>query len=38
VHRVAVKEFETMMLDGRVMDNCTVSAWGVYRIWKERQS
>jgi 8-oxo-dGTP pyrophosphatase MutT (NUDIX family) len=38
VHRVPVKEFETMMLDGRVMDNCTVSAWGVYRIWKERQS
>jgi ADP-ribose pyrophosphatase len=38
VHRMAVREFETMMLDGRVMDNCTVSAWGVYRIWKERQS
>lgn len=37
VHRVAVGEFETMILDGRVMDNCTVAAWGVYRIWKERQ-
>jgi ADP-ribose pyrophosphatase len=37
VHRVAVHEFEAMMLDGRVMDNCTVSAWGVYRIWRERQ-
>jgi 8-oxo-dGTP pyrophosphatase MutT (NUDIX family) len=37
VHRVAVKDFEAMMLDGRVMDNCTVSAWGVYRVWRERQ-
>jgi 8-oxo-dGTP pyrophosphatase MutT (NUDIX family) len=37
VHRVAVKEFEAMILDGRVMDNCTVAAWGVYRVWRERQ-
>jgi ADP-ribose pyrophosphatase len=37
VHRVAVAEFEAMMLDGRVMDNCTCAAWGVYRIWRERQ-
>lgn len=32
VHRVAVSEFEAMMLDGRVMDNCTVAAWGLYLI------
>ena len=37
VHRVAVSEFEAMMLDGRVMDNCTVAAWGLYRVWKERR-
>lgn len=37
VHRVAVSEFEAMMLDGRVMDNCTVAAWGLYRVWKDRQ-
>lgn len=37
VHRVAVTEFEEMILDGRVVDNCSVSAWGVYRLWKERQ-
>jgi len=37
VHRVAVTEFEAMILDGRVRDNCTVSAWGVYKVWKERQ-
>ena len=36
VHRVAVKEFEAMLLDGRVMDNCTAAAWGVYRVWKDR--
>ena len=37
VHRVTVSEFEAMMLDGRVMDNCTVAAWGLYRVWKDRQ-
>jgi ADP-ribose pyrophosphatase len=36
-HRVAVEEFEAMMLDGRVMDNCTVAAWGLYRVWKDRK-
>jgi ADP-ribose pyrophosphatase len=37
VHRVAVKEFQTMLLEGRVMDNCTAAAWGVYRVWRERR-
>ncbi len=37
VHRVAVSEFEAMILDGRVMDNCTVAAWGMYRVWRERR-
>jgi ADP-ribose pyrophosphatase len=37
VHRVAVSEFEAMMLDGRVMDNCTVAAWGIYRVWEKKQ-
>jgi ADP-ribose pyrophosphatase len=32
-----IEEFEQMMLDGRIRDNCTVSAWGLYRMWKERQ-
>jgi ADP-ribose pyrophosphatase len=36
VHRVAVSELEAMILDGRVMDNCTVAAWGVYRVWRDR--
>ena len=37
VHRVSVREFEDMLLDGRIVDNCTAAAWGVYRIWRERQ-
>ena len=37
VHRVPVQEFESMLLDGRVMDNCTAAAWGIYRIWKDKQ-
>jgi ADP-ribose pyrophosphatase len=36
VFRVTVQEFEQMILDGRIVDNCTVSAWGVYRLWRER--
>jgi 8-oxo-dGTP pyrophosphatase MutT (NUDIX family) len=36
VHRVPVAEFEAMLLDGRVVDNCSVAAWGVYRLWRER--
>ncbi len=30
--RVRVDEFERMLLDGRVQDNCTVSAWGLYLV------
>ncbi len=37
VFRVRVADFEAMILDGRVVDNCSVSAWGVYRLWRERQ-
>jgi ADP-ribose pyrophosphatase len=37
VHRVSVREFEDMLLDGRVMDNCTAAAWGLYRVWRDRQ-
>ena len=36
VHRVLVSEFEEMLLDGRVADNCTAAAWGVYRVWRDR--
>lgn len=38
VHRVAVTEFEAMLLDGRIMDNCTAAAWGIYRVWLDRKA
>jgi ADP-ribose pyrophosphatase len=39
LHRVRVQAFEEMLLDGRVMDNCSVAAWGLYKVWREhRQS
>ncbi|HEY4380454.1 MAG TPA: NUDIX hydrolase [Acidobacteriaceae bacterium] len=37
VHRVPVAEFEAMLLDGRIVDNCSAAAWGVYLLWRERQ-
>ncbi len=36
VHRVRVEEFEAMLLDGRVMDNCSAAAWGLYLVWRRR--
>jgi 8-oxo-dGTP pyrophosphatase MutT (NUDIX family) len=36
VHRVSVAEFEMMLLDGTITDNCSAAAWGVYRLWRER--
>jgi len=38
VHRVPVADFEAMLLDGRIVDNCSAAAWGIYRLWRERQS
>ena len=35
--RVSVDDFEEMFLDGRIIDNCTVAAWGLYRIWRARR-
>jgi ADP-ribose pyrophosphatase len=37
VYRISVAEFEAMILDGRIVDNCTASAWCVYRLWRERR-
>jgi 8-oxo-dGTP pyrophosphatase MutT (NUDIX family) len=38
IHRVSVTEFEAMILDGRIVDNCSVAAWGVYRLWRDRSA
>jgi ADP-ribose pyrophosphatase len=37
LHRVSVAEFEGMIVDGTIVDNCSVAAWGLYRLWRERQ-
>jgi ADP-ribose pyrophosphatase len=36
-HSATISEFERMMLDGTIRDNCTLSAWGLYLLWKARQ-
>ena len=37
LHRVSVAEFEERIVDGTIVDNCSVAAWGLYRLWRERQ-
>lgn len=37
VRTATVAEFERMMLDGTIQDCCTIAAWGLYRMWRERQ-
>ena len=34
---VPIADFEIMMLDGAIRDNCTLAAWGLYLLWKARQ-
>lgn len=36
-HCVSVEEFEQMMLGGVIRDSCTLSAWGLYLLWKARR-
>jgi len=36
VRRVSVPEFERMVLHGEIVDNCSVAAWGLYKIWLEQ--
>jgi 8-oxo-dGTP pyrophosphatase MutT (NUDIX family) len=37
VRSFAVEEFEEMMRNGTIRDNSTLSAWGLYLLWKARQ-
>jgi ADP-ribose pyrophosphatase len=37
VRSVSVTEFEQMLLDGVIRDNCTLAAWGLYLTWKAKQ-
>lgn len=34
---VSIAEFERMIVEGTIRDDCTIAAWGLYRLWKERQ-
>jgi ADP-ribose pyrophosphatase len=38
VHSVLIGEFERMMLDGTIRDECTLAAWGLYLLWKAGQN
>ncbi|MGB7190786.1 MAG: NUDIX hydrolase [Acidobacteriaceae bacterium] len=29
-------EFEAMLLDGVIQDACTLAAWGLYKVWREK--
>ncbi len=33
---VPIADFERMMLDGLIRDDCTLAAWGLYLLWKAR--
>lgn len=37
VRSMPVSEFEQLMLDGKVRDGCTLAAWGLYLLWKNRE-
>jgi 8-oxo-dGTP pyrophosphatase MutT (NUDIX family) len=37
LHKVSIAEFESMLLSSRIQDNCTIAAWGLYKVWKESQ-
>jgi ADP-ribose pyrophosphatase len=37
VHPVRIAEFERMLLDGTIKDACTLAAWGLYKVWKEKK-
>ncbi|MFZ0273130.1 MAG: NUDIX hydrolase [Acidobacteriaceae bacterium] len=36
--KATIAEFEGKILDGTIRDDCTVAAWGLYRLWKEKSS
>jgi ADP-ribose diphosphatase len=37
LHSFTIAEFEQMLLDGSIRDCCTLAAWGLYKVWKEKQ-
>lgn len=37
MHTLPVAEFERMLLDGTIQDVCTLAAWGLYKVWREKE-
>ncbi|HZD50266.1 MAG TPA: NUDIX hydrolase [Silvibacterium sp.] len=37
LHAFPISEFERMLFDGTIKDASTLAAWGLYKVWKERQ-
>lgn len=37
LHSRSVAEFEQMLLDGTIQDVCTIGAWGLYKLWREKK-
>jgi 8-oxo-dGTP pyrophosphatase MutT (NUDIX family) len=38
VRSIPIEEFEQLMLNGTIRDGCTLSAWGLYLLWKQKQT
>jgi ADP-ribose pyrophosphatase len=38
VKTVSTPEFEQMLLDGAIQDCSTLGAWGLYRVWRDKQA
>jgi ADP-ribose pyrophosphatase len=34
----SIAEFEQMLLDGTIQDGCTLGAWGLYKVWREKDA
>lgn len=34
----SIPEFERMLLEGTIQDACTIAAWGLYKVWREKSS
>jgi ADP-ribose pyrophosphatase len=37
VRNMPIADFERMMLEGKVRDGCTLAAWALYLLWKNRE-
>jgi ADP-ribose pyrophosphatase len=37
LHPTSIADFEQMLFDGTIQDSCTLAAWGLYKVWLEKQ-